>query len=502
MRRLAMKAAILVMCLSVVFVSPASADLDSLWMRTFGGAYNDGFRSVTPTSDGGFVAVGYTYSYGPDDVNVFAVKTDADGDSVWMRTFGGDGRDYAYGVCETGDGSYVITGYTTSFGSGLEDVYVLKVDASGDTVWTRTYGGPKPDEGRGLCVTSDGYILVVGRTESYTDDFIDLYLLKINAGGDSIWTRTLDDNDYNWAESVCELGDGNYAVCGATGSPVATAANLQTWVAKFAPDGNRIWDYGYGDDGAINPDWGQEICAVADTELVATGRLAIEIKEPLGPFFLRADLDGNQTAYRRYKRTINDPYYDCANSFALIPEGGYLLCGAKKDNSTHNNDLMLLKRVHGGGWAFEQVIGGAGTDWGSSIAAVNPGDYIVAGHTTSYGAGGCDAWLLSMKEPNAGAAEIAGDAPRLFLAGPAPNPFAAGTEIRFMIPRAMEVDLAVYDIAGRRVAVLASGIHPAGEHTAAWDGWDHDSSEVSPGIYVVRLVAGDVSTSRKLVLLK
>jgi hypothetical protein len=500
MRRLAMKTAILVMCLLILAAGPASADLDSLWMRTFGGAANDGFRSAVPTSDGGFVAVGYTYSYGPGDVNMFAVKTNSSGDSVWMRTYGGNGRDYAYDVRETGDGGYVIAGYTTSFGSGLEDVYVLKVDSGGDTVWTRTFGGTKPDEGRGLCVTSDGYILVSGTCESYADDITDLYLLKLDSSGDSVWTRVIDDDDYNWGQGVCELGDGNYAVCGATGNLVSS---LQTWVVKLDPDGNIIWDYGYGDTGVNNPDWGLCVHAVADTEVVVAGRYGIEIRDPLGPFFLRADLDGNQTAYRRYRRSVaSDSYYDRANSFALIPESGYLFCGMKKDNSTHNNDLMLLKRVHGEGWEFEQVIGGAGTDWGSSVATVDPGYYIVAGHTASFGAGGYDGWLLSMKEPLAGTAPTADDVRGLSLAAPNPNPFAASTVIRFRVPEPMDVHLAVYDISGRLVTALANGVHAAGQYATAWNGWDREGHQVAPGIYVVRLEAGQTSASRKLVMLR
>ena len=93
-----MKPMLLILCVLLVPVSAAMAQLDSVWIRTYGGSANDGFRCVLPTTDGGFVAVGYTYSYGPDDVNVFAVKTDDAGDTLWMRTYGGAGRRVSPGI--------------------------------------------------------------------------------------------------------------------------------------------------------------------------------------------------------------------------------------------------------------------------------------------------------------------------------------------------------------------------------------------------------------------
>jgi hypothetical protein len=184
-----MKRAILIMCLALLVAGSATAQLETLWTRTYGGPANDGFRSAVASGDGGFVAVGYTYSYGPGDVNVYAVRTDAAGDTVWMRAFGGDGRDYAYGVCRTLDGSYVIAGYTTSFGAGGEDVYLLKVDADGDVLWSRTYGGAEPDEARAVCAAADGGVVVSGRTESFGSGRSDCYVLKVDAAGDTAWTR-------------------------------------------------------------------------------------------------------------------------------------------------------------------------------------------------------------------------------------------------------------------------------------------------------------------------
>ena len=490
-----MKQATMIACLLLLLAGSAAAQLETEWIRTYGGASNDGFRSAIPAGDGGFVAVGYTYSYGPGDVNIFAVRTDAAGDTLWMRAFGGDGRDYAYGVCRALDGSYVIAGYTTSFGSGAEDVYVLKVDVSGNTLWSRTYGGAMPDEGRAVCAAPDGGVVVSGLTESYGSGRSDCYVLKIDAAGDTVWTRVTGGAEGDWAQGICLLGDGTYGVSGTTGS---NSDNRDIYCLKFSDDGTMVWDGYYGDVGPINPDWGMGVCAVADTEMVLTGYRALEGRDPGELCLLRTDLDGAQLGYRKWA----DDFYEYGCDICRTPDLAYLMCGASKDDSTMLNDLLLVKKVDGLGWVWADTLGGPGSDWGSSIMQSDPGVYIISGHTSSSGAGGFDGWLLHMREPSAGVRGEDDLRQGALMPVPIPNPFSGATAIRCNLPRPATLTLAVYDVTGRRVALLAEGPHQAGTLSLAWDGRDDNGRKLSPGVYVASLVAGEASTSRKLVLLK
>jgi hypothetical protein len=490
-----MKKAILLFCFAVLAAGAASAQLDTLWIKTYGGAANDGFRSAIPTADGGAIAVGYTHSMGPADVNMYAVRTDANGDTVWTRAYGGAGMDYAYDVCDAHTGGHVIAGYTTSGGAGHEDVYVVRIDAAGDTVWTRTYGGSEPDEGYSVCATSDGNYVVAGRTDSYGSGFNDLYLVKIDAAGDTVWTRTIGDSLYEWGQSVCETGDGNIAIAGAKWG---VTNNLDVYVVKLNPEGYLVWDYTYGSTGPIDPDWGTWAIARGDTEVVVAGFRAIEGRDPLDACFLRVFTDGTDLGYRRYTKA----YYQRCNSICLVPEDGFLLCGYTKEETYQTNDLFLLKRVVGSGWVWEQSIGGAGSDWGNSIVHLGGGYYLISGQTGSYGAGGYDAWLLMMKEPTAGAPASHGDAWRPRLGLPGPNPVEVSATVEFSLPGAMDVEISIYDVFGRCVAVLADGLLPAGEHSRVWDGRNAQGRRVSPGVYLVQMNAGRFSETRKAVVLK
>lgn len=476
-------------------VGTASAQLETVWTATYGGAANDGFRSAIETADGSLVAAGYCYSFGPDEVNIYVVKTDALGDTTWTRALGGAGRDYGYGVCECPGGGYAVAGYTTSSGAGLEDVYVARLDAAGGLVWARTYGAAGSDEGRAVCATSDGGLVVAGRTDSFGSGLSDIYVLKLDSGGDTLWTRLLGGAQYDWAESVCEAADGCCCVCGTTGS---YSSSRDILLAKLGPAGETVWQRTYGD--AISPfghDWGGGLCATPDSGLGVAGSRIISGVDPDEIYFLKTDRLGNQTSLKRYYGSFIE--YGC--SICATPEGGFLICGAEKDEATLKNDLMLVKRLPGANWVWQQLVGGAGSDWGSSVVGMSaPGYYLVAGHTESYGAGGYDGWLLKMREPSAGS-EGGSPAGGSLLCAPGPNPFVGRTSVRFAVPglAAARTRIAVYDIAGRLVKPLGDSVVGPGEHSVEWDGRDQNGRPVGPGIYLVKITAGDVSLSRKVV---
>ena len=132
--------AIALCVLTIFLLNTAFAQPDTLWTKTFGGSRKDLGNSVQQTSDGGYIITGYTESYGAGG-DVWLIKTDAIGDTIWTKTFGGSDSDYGNSVQQTSDGGYIITGFTKSYGAGSYDVWLIKTDASGDTIWTKTQVG-------------------------------------------------------------------------------------------------------------------------------------------------------------------------------------------------------------------------------------------------------------------------------------------------------------------------------------------------------------------------
>jgi hypothetical protein len=166
-----------------VYLIKTNPSGDTQWTRTYGGDSADYGYSVQQTSDGGYIVAGWTASFGAGDHDVYLIKTNASGDTQWTRTYGGTSRDYANSVQQTSDGGYIVAGLTESFGAGGYDVYLIKTDASGDMRWTRTYGDTSDDEGNSVQQTSDGGYIVAGGTWFFGAWDWDVYLIKTDANG-------------------------------------------------------------------------------------------------------------------------------------------------------------------------------------------------------------------------------------------------------------------------------------------------------------------------------
>ena len=148
----------------------------------------------------------------------FGTPTIAQGipDTLWTRTYGGIGWDRGYGLEQTLDGSYILAGYTTSFGAGGEDVYLIKTDANGDTLWTRTYGGASYDRGFAIRQTNDNGFIIVGMTYSFGSGQGDVYLIKTDSLGNQLWTQTYGGDSVDYGTSVQQTSDNGYVVVGKT----------------------------------------------------------------------------------------------------------------------------------------------------------------------------------------------------------------------------------------------------------------------------------------------
>ncbi|MCP4668796.1 MAG: hypothetical protein GY849_20860, partial [Deltaproteobacteria bacterium] len=154
------------------------------WAKTAGGASNDTASSVSQTGDGGYIVAGQTHSYGAGSCDVFLLKYDGTGNLTWAKTAGGTDADYGLSVKQTGDGGYIVVGFTESYGAGHEDVLLLKYDSSGALTWAKTAGGTGNEISWSMSQTSDGGYIVAGVTESYGAGNRDVLLMKADSNGD------------------------------------------------------------------------------------------------------------------------------------------------------------------------------------------------------------------------------------------------------------------------------------------------------------------------------
>ena len=156
---------------------------DTLWTKTYGGNNNDFGYSVSQTADGGYILLGSSESFGVGAADFYLIKTNANGDTIWTRTYGGNDYEYGYSVAVTTNGGYILLGSTSSFGAGSSDIWFIKTNSIGDTLWTRTYGGIGSDGGSSVQQTSDEGYIITGMTKSYGSGNADIYLIKTDSLG-------------------------------------------------------------------------------------------------------------------------------------------------------------------------------------------------------------------------------------------------------------------------------------------------------------------------------
>jgi hypothetical protein len=204
-----------------------------LWRKSFGHPDIGCGYSAHQTADSGFIETGFISANGND---IYLVKTNSSGDTMWTRRFGGDSAETGNSVQQTSDGGYIITGCTKSFGNGGRDVYLVKTDTVGDTMWTRTFGGANDDEGNSVQQTTDDGYIIAGYTASFGRGGRDAYLIKTDSIGDRIWVRTFGGFNDDEAFSVQQTTDGGYIVAGYTKSYGAGGADV--WLIKTDSSGN------------------------------------------------------------------------------------------------------------------------------------------------------------------------------------------------------------------------------------------------------------------------
>jgi hypothetical protein len=183
------------------------------WHKTYGTIEGEEARSVKQTGDNGFVFVGST-TVGVQDFGIYMVKTDADGNQQWEKILNGPGWESASSVVVTSDDGYALVGYTMSEGAGLRDVYVVKTNSTGDTLWTKTYGGAANDAASAIISTEDQGYLIVGSTESSGAGESDVYIIKTDNTGNQSWDQTYGGVNNDGASSVREVVGFGYIISG------------------------------------------------------------------------------------------------------------------------------------------------------------------------------------------------------------------------------------------------------------------------------------------------
>ncbi|MBN2464806.1 hypothetical protein JXD38_04170 [candidate division WOR-3 bacterium] len=335
------------------------------WTRTFGGPGNDYGAAVVVCADGGYVVTGTTYSFGAGLCDIYLVKTNAAGDTVWTRTFGGADYDYAQSVQSTTDGGYIVAG---TLGN---NVYLIKTDSLGNKIWHNTLGiGQHMEPGQKVLQAKDGGYVVLGRNNTVST------LTKTDASGNLSWVAHIDV----YGEAVIETDDGRFVVAGDVKEP-GTISLYDVGLATVDALGNQVWAYAYPRPGS--PDHGWALQPTADGGYLIAGESGGRV------FLVKADAMGAEL----WVKESGGPGDAAGRAIQATADGGYVITGYVV-NQTTMDDIYLLGVNANGDSLWAAIYGGANDDFGYSVRQTADRGLVVCGSTRSYGAGTQDIWLV------------------------------------------------------------------------------------------------------------
>ena len=356
--------------------------------RVFGGDESDQCYSVIQTGDGGYVMAGYNSFKGAGMEDFWLIKTDASGTKIWDRTFGGGQEDQCYSVIQTSDGGYALAGITESKGAGLVDFWLVKTDANGTKTWDKTFGGTNSDKCYSVIQTSDGGYALAGETRSKGSGNFDIWLVKTDASGNKTWDKTFGERRPEHCYQVIQTSDGGYALAGKTRSKGAGSYDI--WLVKTDKDGNKSWDKTYG--GSAN-DQCLSVVQTSDGGYALGGHTSSKGAGNSDFWLVKTDASGNES----WDKTFGGGRFDYAYAIVQTIDGGYALGGHTSSKGAGSNDFWLVKTDASGNESWDKTFGGTGSDYLRSIFQTSDGNYVLGGHTSSKGAGRHDVWIIKYK---------------------------------------------------------------------------------------------------------
>jgi uncharacterized delta-60 repeat protein len=360
----------------------------SHFCKAIGGKNDDGGKSLIQTSDGGYVIAGYTSSFGAGETDVYVVKLDAHGNLQWTTTIGGPASEEGNSLIQTSDGGYAIAGVTQSFGAGGYDVYVVKLDANGNLQWTKTIGGKKEDMGSSIIQTSDGGYAIAGVTQSFGAGKWDVYVVKLDAKGNLQWTRTIGGPGDEIGQSLIQTSDGGYAIAGSTTS--FGAGYTDVYVVKLDAYGNLQWTKTIG---GKNTDEGLSLIQTSDGGYAIAGSTTSFGAGYTDVYVVKLNANGNL----QWTKTIGGKRGDLGISLIQTSDGDYAIAGYTKSFGAGEWDVYVVKLNADGNLQRTKTIS-AKNEYPSksSLIQTSDGSYAIAGFTSSFGAGEEDVYFIKL----------------------------------------------------------------------------------------------------------
>lgn len=510
--------------------------------------HGDGFSYIAGTFADSLV-FGDTVLHSQGDTDIFVAKLDSALNWVWAKSCGSADAEYINSIAADPSGNVFITGsfyYSAFFGTtsltsaGDYDIYVAKLDSSGNWLWAVNAGGSSYDEARDIACDSAGNAYLTGsvwdnayfgsiQVSSWGD--VDAIVAKIDPAGTWQWCKHAGgfQSDYGIGINVDASanvyvtgsfsGVGNFGTVG-----LESVGYHDIFAAKLNSSGDWLW---IRQAGGEFEDWGHKIYATGDTDVYVVGvyrssaafgiHFLESITGAVSDIFVAKIGTGNEWEWANkaggYDYIIAGDI--CPDNLGNLYVGGYFrgtaVFGEQSLISLGQFDAFLAKINPEGDWAAPLQAGGAGNDYCNGIVSQGASLYLTGSFSQNAGfdditptnAGGADVFVAMVLANTSVEDDLQTAPPAFLLESVSPNPFSSSVTLDFSVAKAGDrFTLSIYDLRGRRVAILLNSSLASGTHSVVWDGRDDRGSLLPSGMYFARLQNGSRSSARKLLLIR
>ncbi len=378
------------------------AQPDSLWSRTYGGQHEEQCLSLLQTEDGGYLLSGWTKSFGAGSNDFYLVKTDGNGEEQWAQTYGGEAQEELFDAIQTDDGGFFLGGSVReNTENSCWDIFVVKTDNAGEEEWTQRLGGDRDDECHSVMQLDDGSYVIAGFTCSFGAGGADYYLARLSSEGETVWTQTFGSEEEENCRVFVRTEDGDFILAGTRGAWMdPEELNSCIWLVRADENGELVssqlieseegefqvifsiiptLNSGFALAGAVgslendvmemdmlmisfnqqdemwsrrfeseNPQWCNSLLQVNDCGFILAGVTATGFGEETGAtlggdfYLIRLNSDGDEL----WSRIIGGELSQVCNSVVSTPDGGYALAGEagpNVDEEEVDKDILLIK---------------------------------------------------------------------------------------------------------------------------------------------------------------
>lgn len=314
-----------------------------IWRKYYGTPETENGKNVVVMDNGDLVFCGYSDGNNPNDYDMFVTRTTNSGDELWTKYYGGSSWDFATYIDKTSDGGFVLVGETYSFGAGQKDAYLLRLDAAGDTLWTRVSGSTQDDGFNCVKSLSDGSIATIGYVHDVPTDQKDVRLIKWDANGDTIWTRTYGGFRDDVGNFVDETQSGDLIIAGDYRSDINSEGDIDILNYRLDSDGNTIcsqFNPAFG--GETGNETGEIIRETSDSGLMSFG--TVDAFQDVQQVMLNK---GNAQCVGNYNRLMGtQPFFAEELGGAIVTlDGGFAIAGHTDFGEGPSNVFLIRTTV-------------------------------------------------------------------------------------------------------------------------------------------------------------